>query len=216
MVKLPFGGFKMITDLKCPGRPSRRTVVSRVLTGLSGLNILAILIFVGVLIGILLIFEPEAKSAEANLVEIKEDKSSSLPFAVAREGEEIPQALEKRLPLLQENSLLPISDPSNPEFQLTQKIEVVVTAYSSTVDQTDSDPFITAAGTWVKEGIVASNLLPFGTEIRIPEIYGEKIFVVEDRMSWRKGEYHIDIWFPDYWQALNFGVKETYIEILES
>ena len=224
----------MITDLKCPGSPSRRTVISRVLTGLSGLNILAILIFVGVLIGILLIFEPEAKNAEANLVEIKEDKSSSLPFVGAREGEEnkfsssffavarqaevkeIPQDLEKRLPLLQENSLLAISDPSNPEFQLTQKIEVVVTAYSSTVDQTDSDPFITAAGTWVKEGIVASNLLPFGTEIRIPEIYGEKIFVVEDRMSWRKGEYHIDIWFPSYWEALNFGTKKTYIEILES
>jgi len=92
----------------------------------------------------------------------------------------------------------------------------VVTAYSSTVAQTDSDPFITAAGTWVKEGIVASNLLPFGTEIRIPEIYGEKIFVVEDRMSWRKGEYHIDIWFPSYWEALNFGTKKTYIEILES
>ena len=218
MVKLPFGGFKMITDLKCPGGPSRRPVISRILTGLSGLNILAILIFVGVLIGILPIFEPEAKSAEANLVEIKEDKSSSLPFAVARETKvkEIPQALEKRLPLLQENSLLSISSPSNPGFQLTQKIEVVVTAYSSTVDQTDSDPFITAAGTWVKEGIVASNLLPFGTEIRIPEIYGEKIFVVEDRMSWRKGEYHIDIWFPSYWEALNFGTKKTYIEILES
>jgi len=55
----------MITDLKCPGRPSRRPVISRVLTGLSGLNILAILIFAGVLIGILLIFEPEAKSSEA-------------------------------------------------------------------------------------------------------------------------------------------------------
>ncbi len=208
----------MITDLKCPGRPSRRPVISRVLPGLSGLNILAILIFVGVLIGILPIFEPEAKSAEANLVEGEEDKSSSFPFAVARQAEvkEIPQALEKRLPLLQENSLLPTSSPSNPEFQPTQKIEVVVTAYSSTVDQTDSDPFITAAGTWVKEGIVASNLLPFGTEIRIPEIYGEKIFVVEDRMSWRKGEYHIDIWFPSYWEALNFGTKRTYIEILES
>ncbi|MDP2864417.1 MAG: 3D domain-containing protein [bacterium] len=208
----------MITDLKCPGRPSRRPVISRVLPGLSGLNILAILIFVGVLIGILPIFEPEAKSAEANLVEGEENKFSSSPFAVAREAEvkEIPQALEKRLPLLQENSLLPISNPSNPEFQLTQKIEVVVTAYSSTVDQTDSDPFITAAGTWVKEGIVASNLLPFGTEIRIPEIYGEKIFVVEDRMSWRKGKYHIDIWFPSYLEALNFGTKKTYIEILES
>jgi len=220
MVKLPFGGFKMITDLKCPGRPSRGPVISRVLTGLSGLNILAILIFVGVLIGILLIFEPEAKSSEANLAEGEENRFSSSPFAVAREAEikEIShgQVLEERLVLLEGNSFLPISNPSNPEFQLAQKIEVVITAYSSSPWETDGDPFITAAGTGVREGIVANNKYPFGTEIRIPEIYGEKIFVVEDRMSWKKGEYHIDIWFPSYWEALNFGAKRTYIEILES
>jgi len=205
MVKLPFGGFKMITDLKCPGRPSRGPVISRVLTGLSGLNILAILIFVGVLIGILLIFEPEAKSSEANLAREAEIKEISHV-----------QILEERLALLEGNSFLPISNPSNPEFQLAQKIEVVITAYSSSPWETDGDPFITAAGTGVREGIVANNKYPFGTEIRIPEIYGEKIFVVEDRMSWKKGEYHIDIWFPSYWEALNFGAKRTYIEILES
>ena len=195
----------MITDLKCPGRPFRRPVISRVLTGLSGLNILAILIFAGVLIGILLIFEPEAKSSEANLAREAEIKEIS-------HG----QVLEERLVLLEGNSFLPISNPSNSEFQLAQKIEVVITAYSSSPWETDGDPFITAAGTGVREGIVANNKYPFGTEIRIPEIYGEKIFVVEDRMSWRKGEYHIDIWFPSYWEALNFGAKRTYIEILES
>ena len=195
----------MITDLKCPGRPSRRPVISRVLTGLSGLNILAILIFAGVLIGILLIFEPEAKSSEANLAREAEIKEIS-------HG----QVLEERLVLLEGNSFLPISNPSNSEFQLAQKIEVVITAYSSSPWETDGDPFITAAGTGVREGIVANNKYPFGTEIRIPEIYGEKIFVVEDRMSWKKGEYHIDIWFPSYWEALNFGAKRTYIEILES
>ena len=195
----------MITDLKCPGRPFRRPVISRVLTGLSGLNILAILIFAGVLIGILLIFEPEAKSSEANLAREAEIKEIS-------HG----QVLEERLVLLEGNSFLPISNPSNSEFQLAQKIEVVITAYSSSPWETDGDPFITAAGTGVREGIVANNKYPFGTEIRIPEIYGEKIFVVEDRMSWKKGEYHIDIWFPSYWEALNFGAKRTYIEILES
>ncbi|GAI34149.1 unnamed protein product, partial [marine sediment metagenome] len=109
-----------------------------------------------------------------------------------------------------------ISSPSNPESQYTKKtIEVVVTAYSSSPWETDDSPYLTAAGTWVREGIVANNKYPFGTEIRIPEIYGEKIFVVEDRMSWKKGEYHIDIWFPSYWEALNFGTKRTYIEVLE-
>ena len=96
-----------------------------------------------------------------------------------------------------------------------RKLPVIVTGYSSTIDQTDSDPFITAAGTIVRDGIVANNKYPFGTKIRFPEIYGDKVFVVEDRMSWKKGNYHIDIWFASYWEAKNFGAKRTYIEVLE-
>lgn len=117
--------------------------------------------------------------------------------------------------ILQGNSLFPISSPINPDPPVIKKIPVVVTAYSSTPWETDDDPYLTAAGTRVREGIVANNLLPFGTKIRIPELYGDRIFVVEDRMSWEKGKYQIDIWFPDYWQALSFGAKRTYIEILE-
>lgn len=118
--------------------------------------------------------------------------------------------------VLQGNTLLPASNPSDPEPKIIRKINVVLTGYSSTVWQTDDTPFITAAGTQVREGIIANNLLPFGTRVKIPELYGDKIFVVEDRMSWVKGNYQIDIWFSDYWQALNFGAKRTYIEVLES
>lgn len=201
MVKSLKRGFKMSTNLNYQDI-SPDEGKARVSIPLSGLTILIIIIIVGILVGILPIFEPAAKNAEANLVEV--------------EIKEISQVLEKGLPLLQGNSLLAISSPSNPESQYTQKIiEVVVTAYSSSPWETDDSPYITAAGTWVREGIVANNKYPFGTEIRIPEIYGEKIFVVEDRMSWKKGEYHIDIWFPSYWEALNFGAKRTYIEILE-
>lgn len=117
---------------------------------------------------------------------------------------------------LQNNSFMAISDPSNPEPEIAKKIRVVVTAYSSTPWETWGDPFITAAGTGVRDGIVANNLLPFGTKVRFPEIYGDKIFVVEDRMNSRKGHYHFDIWFPDHGQALNFGAKRTYIEVLEN
>ena len=113
------------------------------------------------------------------------------------------------------NSLLPIADPTNPVPQPVRRIRVVVTGYSSTSWETDDDPFITAAGTLVREGIVANNMLPIGTKIKIPELFGDRIFVVEDRMNWEKGKYQIDIWFPDYWQALNFGARRTYIEILE-
>lgn len=125
------------------------------------------------------------------------------------------QKRKGNLVFLQENSLWPISQPFNLESRGVQKIEVVVTAYSSTPWETSGDPYLTAAGTPVRDGIVANNFLPFGTKVRMPEIFGDKIFVVEDRMHWRKSNYNIDIWFPSYWQALNFGVKRTYIEILE-
>ena len=88
-----------------------------------------------------------------------------------------------------------------------------LTAYSSTPEQTDNSPFITAAGTFVHDGIVAANSLPFGTKILIPDIFGDKIFTVEDRMA--PQNYHkIDIWFPSTDKAMEFGVKHAKILIL--
>lgn len=120
-----------------------------------------------------------------------------------------------QIPIFQGNTLFAFSNPHNPSLPSPEIMWVIVTAYSSTPCQTDDDPHITAAGTLVRWGIVANNLLPFGTKIKIPELFGDEIFVVEDRMHWRKGNYMVDVWFPDYWSALNFGAKRTYIEILE-
>ena len=122
---------------------------------------------------------------------------------------------EDKLVFLGRNTLFPISNPSEPEPKVVGTISVVITAYSSSPQETDEDPYITAAGTWVREGIIANNYLPFGTKVKIPELYGDKIFTVEDRMNWKKGNYHIDIWFASYWEAKEFGAKRTYIEILE-
>jgi len=99
--------------------------------------------------------------------------------------------------------------------EAARRMKVIITAYSSTVEQTDSTPFITANGSYVRDGIVANNGLPFGTEIRIPELFGDKVFSVQDRMHQRKGGYHFDIWFPTYEQAKNFGVKYAYVEVLK-
>lgn len=112
------------------------------------------------------------------------------------------------------DTLVPSCSPNNPPLKVVEEIPVIVTAYSSTPCQTDDSPFVTASGSGVKEGVAANNLLPFGTKIRIPEIFGEKVFIVEDRMNWRKGYYMVDIWFPDYGEALAFGAKKTNIEIL--
>ena len=121
---------------------------------------------------------------------------------------------QSNLTTIGQNSLKAISNPADPIK--TKKIKVVITGYSSTVCQTDNTPFITASGKLVEDGIVANNMLPFGTIIKIPEIYGDKIFVVQDRMNSKKGYYHVDIWFEDYSQAKEFGSKITYIEVLES
>lgn len=96
-----------------------------------------------------------------------------------------------------------------------QELIVPTSAYSSTPDQTDNSPFITAWNTSVRDGIVAANFLPFGTKIKIPEIFGDKIFVVEDRMN-KRYWHRVDVWFPDRASALNFGVKVLKIQILES
>jgi 3D (Asp-Asp-Asp) domain-containing protein len=123
-------------------------------------------------------------------------------------------SFDELLPVFNGNTFIPVAEPSS-ESKVIKFIPVIVTAYSSTPWETWGDPFITAAGTTVRDGIVANNLLPFGTEVRIPELYGEEIFVVEDRMNSKKGYYHIDIWFPSYPEALSFGAKKTYIEVLE-
>ena len=124
-----------------------------------------------------------------------------------------PEEAVSGIVIVEGTSLSPLSPLPEPKIQ--KRVKVLVTAYSSTVWETDDDPFITAAGTYVRDGIVANNLLPFGARIRIPEVYGDKIFVVEDRMHRRKSDYHFDIWFENAWEAKNFGVINTYIEILE-
>ena len=101
-------------------------------------------------------------------------------------------------------------------YRVAKSIKMLITAYSSSVDETDNTPNITANGSKVYDGVVANNYLPFGAKIRMPELYGEKVFTVEDRMHKRKGKYQVDIWMASKKEAKNFGAKLTNIEILES
>lgn len=90
---------------------------------------------------------------------------------------------------------------------------VTVTAYSSTVDQCDSSPFITASGTHVRDGVIATNLLAFGTKVKFPSMYGDKIFTVEDRMNARYTN-RADIWFSTREAAKQFGVRKLEMVIV--
>jgi 3D (Asp-Asp-Asp) domain-containing protein len=92
-------------------------------------------------------------------------------------------------------------------------LHVPTTAYSSTVDQTDDTPFITASGTLVRPGVVAANFLPIGTHLRIPDYYGDMVFVVEDRMNERYNE-RLDIWMETHTQAIKWGIRHVTIEVL--
>jgi len=92
---------------------------------------------------------------------------------------------------------------------------VRLTAYSSTPEETDDTPFITANNTYVHDGVIAANFLPFGTRVRIPGLFGNKVFIVEDRMNPRATS-GVDIWMPSKNDALQFGFSNAKIEVLDS
>ena len=134
---------------------------------------------------------------------------------IPSEAENLPsfELKERDFVIFFENTVLPTSSPQHKEKSFF--VLGLVTAYSSTPWETDEDPFITASGEMVRDGIVANNFFPFGTKIKIPQIFGDKIFVVKDRMKRGKWKYHFDIWFENPKEALKFGAKMTEIEILQ-
>ncbi len=94
----------------------------------------------------------------------------------------------------------------------------IITAYNSEISQTDGSPCLTANGfnlcQYGIEDTIAANFLPFGAKIRVPELFGDKIFIVRDRMHSR--HYNkVDIWMANRNDAIQFGVKSAKIEILE-
>ena len=91
-------------------------------------------------------------------------------------------------------------------------IKAVVTAYTSSPEETDSTPHITASGSYAQYGVAAANFLPIGTKIRVSKHFGGQIFVIEDRLNSRYND-RIDIWLPQKADARNFGVQISDIEI---
>ena len=101
---------------------------------------------------------------------------------------------------------LPKSKLSGPYYTKV----VTASAYNSVPEQTDSTPFITASGTTVRHGVLAANFLPIGTQVTIPDIYGDQIFVVEDRMNARY-QNNVDIWMENVADARQFGRRSVKI-----
>ncbi len=106
------------------------------------------------------------------------------------------------------------------EEENVRKLWVKLTAYAPLDPMAQEgmcfsgNPAITASGTYSREGVVAANFLSFGTKIRIPSLFGDRIFTVEDRMSSRFNNT-VDILVSSRQEAINFGSKSAYIEIVE-
>ncbi|MEK7481938.1 MAG: hypothetical protein AAB607_01150 [Patescibacteria group bacterium] len=113
--------------------------------------------------------------------------------------------------IAQNNILTPNAVKTKKDKQ--KVMNIWITAYSSTPEQTDSTPFITASGNYVRIGVAAANFLPFGSRFKLPELFDDKVFVVEDRMHERFNN-RIDIWFSTKEEAKNFGKRLAKVEIL--
>lgn len=86
----------------------------------------------------------------------------------------------------------------------------VVTAYSSSPDETWGDPFITASGRPVGDGVLACpRRLPFGTQVRI----NREVYTCWDRLH-PKYDDRFDVWKPSKEEALQFGKLEVIVQIL--
>lgn len=96
------------------------------------------------------------------------------------------------------------------ELPESEKFLTVVTAYSSSLDETSGDPWITASGERVREGIVAcSRKYPFGTRLVIE---GD-VYECLDRLAPRY-DTRVDIWMPSKDAALTYGAREMWVEVL--
>jgi 3D (Asp-Asp-Asp) domain-containing protein len=106
----------------------------------------------------------------------------------------------------------------NPKSKILKTSYHVITAYNSEASQCDASPCTTANGFNVcdhgKEDTIAANFLKFGTKVRIPEYFGDRVFVVRDRMN-PKNPDKIDVWMVEKSSAIKFGVKYAKIEVLE-
>jgi 3D (Asp-Asp-Asp) domain-containing protein len=109
--------------------------------------------------------------------------------------------------------------PQNKGLEAKYSVNTVITAYTSEVGQTDDSPCITASGFNVckhgQEDTVAINGYKMGTKVRFPDLFGDRVFVVRDRMNARYGSGHVDVWMLSKADAKKFGVKVAKMEVLE-
>lgn len=117
--------------------------------------------------------------------------------------------------------------------QAPKVMTLKATAYTSSVRETDSTPFITATGARTRIGIIAVSRdmlreLPYGSKVMLEDmgtpggrnkgrfdyLFKNRVFVVEDTMHPRKRE-QLDVWLPDRSTAIRFGVRYVRVTVIQ-
>ena len=133
------------------------------------------------------------------------------------ESPEISEVIKLSYLIKEESPVIINVLPENPDQEVKSTGKYVVTAYNSEAGQCDSTPCITANGfNLCEHGIedsIATNMLPFGAKVRFPDIFGDRVFIVRDRMNKRYDE-RFDVWMLNHDEAVKFGAKYTNVEIL--
>ena len=107
---------------------------------------------------------------------------------------------------------MPLAAIAQPTNLVT--FDVTITAYSPRPQETDSTPYMTASGHPVDEDKIAANFLDFGTMVMFPELFGDQIFRVADRMAkkWNNSindPHRVDIFMFETAAAKKFGIKRN-------
>lgn len=107
-------------------------------------------------------------------------------------------------------------EPTKKEVIVKEHIVVVatITAYTSSVDETDDTPFITASGSRTGEGTLACPpKYKFGTKILI----NGKEYTCLDRMNRRYWEQErFDMWVETKGEAFEWGIKKLEVKIINN
>lgn len=120
------------------------------------------------------------------------------PFGQEVQAEEVAETVVE--------ATFPVAEDRPPVRTLT----VIATAYSSDPNQTDSTPCSPAMWkydlceqylVYGQENTIAANFLPLGTKVKFPELYGDKVFVVRDRMNSRYNYEKIGYYRIDFYKA---------------
>lgn len=100
-------------------------------------------------------------------------------------------------------------DRPPPEYPVM--LTAIITAYTSTPEETDDTPFLTASGETVGEGVAACPArFEFGTVI---EVAG-RVYRCLDRMAERfRHSNHFDLWYADRREAIEFGRRNMVVAI---